>query len=110
MAASNNVNDVSGWLDERLAAASPDLLRAKVERPGGWSELLAEMGECPVVAVLRAVVQRGTVEDLTVHREWAPHVGRFSFSLKVGQGAQLVARAEEVAACGGGEPVRRDRR
>jgi hypothetical protein len=26
MAASNSVNDVSGWLDERLAAASPDLL------------------------------------------------------------------------------------
>jgi putative transposase len=32
MAASNSVNDVSGWLDERLAAASPDLLRAMVKQ------------------------------------------------------------------------------
>ena len=32
MAASNSVNDVSGWLDERLAVASPDLLRAMVKQ------------------------------------------------------------------------------
>ena len=32
MAASNSVNDVSGWLDERLAAASPDLLRVMVKQ------------------------------------------------------------------------------
>ncbi|MDT0352915.1 IS256 family transposase [Pseudonocardia charpentierae] len=32
MAASNSVNDVSGWLDERLAAASPDLLRSMVKQ------------------------------------------------------------------------------
>ena len=32
MAASNSVNDVSGWLDEQLAAASPDLLRAMVKK------------------------------------------------------------------------------
>jgi putative transposase len=32
MAASNSVNDVSAWLDERLAAASPDLLRAMVKQ------------------------------------------------------------------------------
>ena len=32
MAASNSVNDVSGWLDERLAAASPDLLRMMVKQ------------------------------------------------------------------------------
>ena len=32
MTASNSVNDVSGWLDERLAAASPDLLRAMVKQ------------------------------------------------------------------------------
>jgi transposase-like protein len=32
MAASNSVNDVSGWLDERLAAASPDLLREMVKQ------------------------------------------------------------------------------
>jgi putative transposase len=32
MAASDSVNDVSGWLDERLAAASPDLLRSMVKQ------------------------------------------------------------------------------
>ena len=32
MAASNSVNDVSGWLDERLAGASPDLLRVMVKQ------------------------------------------------------------------------------
>jgi putative transposase len=32
MAASNSVNDVSGWLDERLAAASPDLLRTMIKQ------------------------------------------------------------------------------
>lgn len=32
MAASDSVNDVSGWLDERLAAASPDLLRTMVKQ------------------------------------------------------------------------------
>jgi len=32
MAASNSVDDVSRWLDERLAAASPDLLRAMVKQ------------------------------------------------------------------------------
>ncbi len=32
MAASDSVNDVSGWLDERLATASPDLLRAMVKQ------------------------------------------------------------------------------
>jgi hypothetical protein len=32
MAASNSVDDVSGWLDERLAAASPDLLRVMVKQ------------------------------------------------------------------------------
>ena len=33
VAASDSVNDVSGWLDERLAAASPDLLRSSSARP-----------------------------------------------------------------------------
>lgn len=32
MAASDSVNDVAGWLDERLAAASPDLLRMMVKQ------------------------------------------------------------------------------
>lgn len=32
MAASDSVNDVSRWLDERLAAASPDLLRTMVKQ------------------------------------------------------------------------------
>jgi putative transposase len=32
VAASDSVNDVSGWLDERLAAASPDLLRTMVKQ------------------------------------------------------------------------------
>ena len=32
MAASNSVDDVSGWLDERLAVASPDLLRVMVKQ------------------------------------------------------------------------------
>ena len=32
MAASDSVNDVSGWLDQRLAAASPDLLRAMIKQ------------------------------------------------------------------------------
>jgi hypothetical protein len=32
MAASNSVIDVSGWLDDRLAGASPDLLRAMVKQ------------------------------------------------------------------------------
>ncbi|MFC5951291.1 IS256 family transposase [Pseudonocardia lutea] len=32
MAASDSVNDVAGWLDERLAEASPDLLRSMVKQ------------------------------------------------------------------------------
>jgi Transposase, Mutator family len=32
MAASNSVDDVAGWLNDRLAAASPDLLRAMVKQ------------------------------------------------------------------------------
>ena len=32
MAASNSLKDVSGWLDERLAAASPDLLWTMVKQ------------------------------------------------------------------------------
>jgi putative transposase len=32
MAASDSVNDVAGWLDERLAGASPDLLRAMIKQ------------------------------------------------------------------------------
>jgi hypothetical protein len=32
MAASNSVNDVSGWLDERIATASPDLLRTMIKQ------------------------------------------------------------------------------
>jgi len=32
MAASNSVDDVAGWLDDRLAAASPDLLRSMVKQ------------------------------------------------------------------------------
>jgi transposase-like protein len=32
MAASDSVKDVSGWLDERLAAASPDLLRTMIKQ------------------------------------------------------------------------------
>jgi transposase-like protein len=32
VAASNSVDDVAGWLDERLAAASPDLLRAMIKQ------------------------------------------------------------------------------
>ena len=47
MAASNSVNDVSGWLDERLAAASPDLLRMMVKQ---FAEALmsAEATPCAV--------------------------------------------------------------
>ncbi len=32
MAASDSVNDLPSWLDERLAAASPDLLRAMIKQ------------------------------------------------------------------------------
>jgi transposase-like protein len=32
VAASNSVDDVAGWLNERLAAASPDLLRAMIKQ------------------------------------------------------------------------------
>ena len=32
MAASDSVNDVAGWLDDRLAEASPDLLRAMIKQ------------------------------------------------------------------------------
>jgi putative transposase len=32
MAASDSVKDVSSWLDERLAAASPDLLRTMIKQ------------------------------------------------------------------------------
>jgi putative transposase len=32
MAASNSVDDMSGWLDERVALASPDLLRSMVKQ------------------------------------------------------------------------------
>ena len=31
MAASDSVNDVGAWLDDRLADASPDLLRAMIK-------------------------------------------------------------------------------
>ncbi len=37
MAASDSVNDVVGWLDDRLAEASPDLLRSMVK---GFAEAL----------------------------------------------------------------------
>ncbi len=32
MAASDSVNDVAGWLDERLAGAGPDLLRVVIKQ------------------------------------------------------------------------------
>ncbi|KAA1003472.1 IS256 family transposase, partial [Pseudonocardia sp. EV170527-09] len=32
MAASDSVNDVAGWVNDRLADASPDLLRAMIKQ------------------------------------------------------------------------------
>ena len=55
MAASNSVNDVSGWLDERLAAASPDLLRAMVKQ---FAEaLMSAEADAAVRRRLRAAVR-----------------------------------------------------
>jgi hypothetical protein len=40
--------------------------------------LLAGIDGCAVMAGIREVAGRGTVQELEVYREWAPHVGRFS--------------------------------
>jgi hypothetical protein len=53
MAASNSVNDVSGWLDERLAAASPDLDAADVD-PGQRPAYLC---------ALAGLAENGTIEE-----------------------------------------------